>query len=618
MIETKLYASVNLERLLPEVPRFFPGFEAVLAEILQNAHRSKATEVHVTHDPEEGTLTFLDNGIGLDTPAQLLNVGDVGWNESEVVDPAGMGAFAALRPEYVKQVDYESHGGKNWRLVVTPEILTGGAAILTDVSANDWTGFSVKLHLAEDTAYADFPHLLRKSRGYYPFKLIFQERGGGENIIEPYYEWRPDLSLELPQGRFEWHHNRYRYSQRHDAVWEYRPIESWAVKRALDAAAKGHPHSEFAQALVNSSYRWFVDPSSGVRPKLPDRNEILEDATLQKASEAIVGALVEWMFEFWRGITSDWPRCIDLSYASNDKLLPDDLSWFCYEDRLARHILPALGWKRVEYVVPADTMWHADDEGNGCFLSYDEGMNVYYDRDAIVIGSESLALTLNLQGFSTSRAEGAPDPAVLIRGFRGNSKRSPYVAFTDQILLSGTTLLPWLLIPDTSEHPPWNPSENDQGYSEQSIIFAGGVQEFIKAMHRNPMFVNVAALQAMKTDFPERWTDWEDGEPDFDPGEAMATIAVQVTQAFAPDLLPIRERYYSIFRLLGQLNKAVSAMRIFTMMFADHVEKQSDPISWLLQPPVRLLHAGLLCLHRLLVRHKRRLGRRASIPPGAE
>ncbi len=94
------------------MPRFFPSFEAVLGEILQNAHRSGATEVRVVRNAQNNTITFIDNGSGLDNPERLLKVGDVGWDESIVIDPAGMGAFATLRSEFVRRVTRKKYSAE--------------------------------------------------------------------------------------------------------------------------------------------------------------------------------------------------------------------------------------------------------------------------------------------------------------------------------------------------------------------------------------------------------------------------------------------------------------------------------------------------------------------------
>jgi len=143
MAERLINATVNIERFLPEIPRFFGSFNAILTELMQNAYRAGATEVEAEINIGERLLTIQDNGIGVEDPQSLLSVGDTGWDEDRVIDPAGMGAFAALRPEFVKQVEYESHGKKSWRMIVKQDVLNGGAAVLKELHSNGKTGLSV-------------------------------------------------------------------------------------------------------------------------------------------------------------------------------------------------------------------------------------------------------------------------------------------------------------------------------------------------------------------------------------------------------------------------------------------------------------------------------------------
>ena len=619
MTETKLFASVNLERLLPEIPRFFPSFPAVLAEILQNAHRSGATEVHVVRNSETNSLTFIDNGSGLDKPERLLKVGDVGWDESIVIDPAGMGAFATLRPEFVRWVVYESHGAGNWRLTVTPDVLAGGPAVLSRLSSNGWTGMSVTLNLTPETVDFHFPDLLRRARGYYPFRLVYQDEQGQEQIITPYYDWEPDLVLDLPEGRLQWQHDAFRYVRRHETVWEYRPLESAAVSKALAHAAECHVYPELARAVtVDSHYRWFVNPACGVRPKLPDRNEILEDPSLHTAAEHIVDALVKRMIELWTEIVAGWPDRFRLSDVGRPLPSPVEYAWMAHEERLARHLFPLLGWKRVEYLDPASTHWYAIDDGDGHYLEQDQEILIRYDRTAAVVASEALSLSLNLQGTPTSRIEAASDPSVAIRGFRGDPTLSPYVAFAEEIRVGETMQLPWLLIPDMPKQIPWILPDQAAAYSGQPVIFAGDVQAFLKALYEDPTFVNMIALEAIKEDFPDSWEDWQDGEPSFDDDAARATIAVQVTEAFAPDLLRIRERYYSLSRLARPLDETIWAADALASAIQRHASKNRDLPVWCIVPVVRILQAGLHALRRLVRSYLTHLGRCAAAPPYVE
>lgn len=615
MTDTELFATVDVERLLPEIPRFFPSFESILGEILQNAHRSGATEVRVSRNAQANTFTIRDNGTGLDKPERLLRVGDAGWDASLVIDPAGMGAFATLRPEFVHQVVYESHGTWNWRLTVTPDVLAGAPAILSALCSNGASGLAVTLHLTPHTADLPFAYLLRQARGFYPFRLTFENEDGQAEIISPYEEWEPDLTLHLHQGTLQWHHHEWRSVHRHQAVWEYRPIDSEAVAKALAAAAHEHACPELAHALTQDShYRWLIDPACGVRPKLPDRNEILDDPALHQAARQIVDALVAHVLGQWREISAVWPERFRLADVGGALPAPHACSWMAYEERLARHLFPLLGWKRVEYLDPASTSWYARDDGDGRYLDRDRELLICYDRTALPVASEALNLSLNLQGTPVSLDPEATDPPVAIRGLHADPNRSPFVALADEIRVGEGMRLPWLLVPDSPGQLDGIPPEHAEVYRGQPVIFAGSVQAFLKALYEDPTFVNMIALEAFSEDFPDDWQRWQDGEPEFDENAARATIALQVTEAFDPSLLSMRRRYFSLAQVTRLMDEAVWAADPVVGCLTFHASKHKDIPMRLLLPLLRLAHRSLYLFRRLLNAYLTRLARRASVP----
>ena len=619
MSERQIYASVNLKRLLPEVPRFFPSFESVLGEILQNAYRSGATEVVVEYDAAHNSLSIQDNGPGLDVPERLLVVGDAGWDESLVIDPAGMGAFAALRPEYVRRVVYESHGRWNWQLTVSPDLLHGGPAVLRDLPANGAHGLSVRLDLADSLAQSQFDYLLQQARAFYPFSLCYRDGSGEERTIAPDPQWQTQLALDLPVGRVEWSTDRrsYRFSHDHKAIWEYRPIDSDTLHKALVRAAEAHPLARLAKALLHYSLRWFIDPGCGVRPKLPDRHDILNDQALVQAAGVILDALVERVLQLGREISPSWPDCFELNDIAPRLPLPEQHAWLGRADLVAKELPVPLGWKRVDYLVPADTSWYAMDEGDGAYLDCDTYRKILFDRHAATAASDILNLTLNLQGIHTACESEASDPKVVISGFRGDPERSPYVAFADRIHVEGHGDLPWLLIPDAPDALPWLGVLEASAYDGQVVVVAGSVQAFVRTLQQDPTFVNMIGLVAMRENFPDSWCGWQDGEPFFDEAEALATITLQVTETFAPDLLAPRQRYYSLTRPAEALQLSQERLRDAVRHLRRHASCHKD--LWALLPLGLAFGArGLLHLASTwLEGHQRRLAKRAHLSTDA-
>ena len=67
-------------RAITKVMQFFDGTLAqALQEILQNARRSGATSVAITHDRANRRITVSDDGRGIGDPSTLLAFGRSGW-----------------------------------------------------------------------------------------------------------------------------------------------------------------------------------------------------------------------------------------------------------------------------------------------------------------------------------------------------------------------------------------------------------------------------------------------------------------------------------------------------------------------------------------------------------
>ena len=76
---TTIQATVNT-RLLSKAQRLFTGtLHGRIIEILQNARRAGATEVKITND--NGQVTVTDNGKGITDFSELLDLGGSGWTE---------------------------------------------------------------------------------------------------------------------------------------------------------------------------------------------------------------------------------------------------------------------------------------------------------------------------------------------------------------------------------------------------------------------------------------------------------------------------------------------------------------------------------------------------------
>ena len=88
------------DEAITKVMQFFDGTLAqALHEILQNARRSGATSVTITHDQSDRRITVSDDGRGIGDPRTLLAFGRSAWPKDlrSAEHPAGMGIFSLAR-----------------------------------------------------------------------------------------------------------------------------------------------------------------------------------------------------------------------------------------------------------------------------------------------------------------------------------------------------------------------------------------------------------------------------------------------------------------------------------------------------------------------------------------
>lgn len=105
---TKTITAKVSKNLLKKAPLLFNQTDKTLIhELLQNCRRAGATEVSITVTPsgEGARVTVSDNGDGIADPAELLNLGNSGWDDETkgLEAPAGMGFFSLCHlPEGVE------------------------------------------------------------------------------------------------------------------------------------------------------------------------------------------------------------------------------------------------------------------------------------------------------------------------------------------------------------------------------------------------------------------------------------------------------------------------------------------------------------------------------------
>ncbi|MGD8750942.1 MAG: ATP-binding protein [Anaerolineales bacterium] len=273
------------KNILPKIPKFWETPGAAFAELVQNALRAGATEIHIQVNPDEGKLTLLDNGRGIRSLDDFLTIGDSDW-DSEIVEPAGIGFYAHFR--YSKATTVHSRGK---RYVFTPNCLHGapveikaldGTHTIPDqdigedriCEKSNWTVVAVEGINSEVLADIDFtrmrhlPHLGKS--------ISFTVNG--EAIPNPLEGMTP---LETTAGTV--------YLRRTSSP-SIVPVGVW---QGLPGGYTYSIHQNLAR--WRADYVWYVDLAYGVRPKLPGREAFIakyralygEDPNYQRFKEII-------------------------------------------------------------------------------------------------------------------------------------------------------------------------------------------------------------------------------------------------------------------------------------------------------------------------------------------
>jgi len=563
-----IYAQTST-RLLKEIPRFFGGFQPALDELFQNAYRAGANSVIVKYEKDKNLLVISDDGPGLSDAQRLITAGETGWNENDIVEPAGMGAFAILRPEFVESVEYQSRGAGNWTMTLTPEVLAGKPIEVTECQNPDGrTGLTVILHLAgnQDVSIEK----IQKARALYPYIVSFMDDNGLQ-IVEPDTGNPPHIELQTPVGVIRWQKSA-PYKEVKEVVWEYRRLSSAAFNKTLYRCQEKCKHPAVANALFSNwtEFTWEIDTASGVRAKLPDRNDLIDDQALEKAVQEMLDTFVDHVVQEFKTASANWPEKIPFQYDYSKRgPIPetgvtwiDEIVFNRTDYSLLGACLLATGWSKIEF----DGMTAVREEDNG-----DDGLEVkgeyisdYYRNPPFTVGSRHLAFTLNNLDHPTLRVKDHKDPKVTIKGLKkspietvthswgGTSEvfASPWILLADEITIEGVGKVPYLLMdPESGDDLETNDPDFDQEFEDMnllSIVFAGTPAQCIAAINNDDILAHLVAVKKYMDGWNEEWETDYYGERSVDWSTLKHDLEVQVMKAFAPALAEKRAYMYTL------------------------------------------------------------------------
>lgn len=90
---------VSEKGVLRSIADQFTSKTTFISEAIQNCRRAGADTINIVWEPDQGVLTIRDNGSGISSFADLLNIGESNWDDLSVVDienPFGIGFASCI------------------------------------------------------------------------------------------------------------------------------------------------------------------------------------------------------------------------------------------------------------------------------------------------------------------------------------------------------------------------------------------------------------------------------------------------------------------------------------------------------------------------------------------
>jgi len=253
-------------KLLSKADRLFTGtVEGRVIEILQNARRAGATEVHIING--EAQVTVHDNGRGIAEFSALLDLGKSGWDErmETAEDPAGVGVFC-LAPREV--------------------CITSGTRKVV-IAGKGWTGEPVAVQTTDPPVegtklvFQDAPWLFEMVEKHAVFTGLTVTVDGKQCASEPFVSDKavphPELGCRIEvrerTGLSRWH------GEWKDRYYSENVLVNFHGQIVLFTYM---PVSEQLQFLVD-----LTGDATGIRLMLPARTRLVENEAYERLKAVI-------------------------------------------------------------------------------------------------------------------------------------------------------------------------------------------------------------------------------------------------------------------------------------------------------------------------------------------
>ena len=525
------------QRLVAELPRLFGGFGPMLRELFQNAFRAGAQNVTITSGAS--TLVFSDDGRGITEPAILFRAGATGWDESEVISPAGLGIFAMLNPSIVSSLTVRS---RNWEISTTPRDALALEAI-TPRAAPDIAGTEVRLAFTDALAQPkELKTALEDARGLYPFAVSWNS----ELLSAPTQPRNQPTSLTIttPDGEISLSTTMFQLGRvlyPGGVIWEHRAIRSDYKNSHQDALGRA----------ITDSYLIFTPATdSAVRPKLPDRSGIEDNQIWTDTKWRLVNALKTEIIARATRESEHWNPEFTLSDIQNGEL-------FHVSDDILHEVLLALGYKPCDTQTAQLEQMYDNLDGEG--VQFEDSFETYYTKDAILVRDDSAELVgnalieLGVPEPTSSRKRYSLDPngqgITLKEEYKNNANSDApeggWLSIALSITLNDGSSLPCLIDP--------------QG---DTVIIAGVLKTAWQTLHgplKNEIIAAVVRHQCWNGDASVHELEWFD-DRDLDAHKVLSSLERELLRLHGVDAQTAYTKIDSLEHSLTALETSRTAL----------------------------------------------------------
>ena len=525
-------------RVAMEAPRMFSSFSRVLRELFQNAYRAGATRVDVKWDSASAILEINDDGAGMDDPQILLDAGASGWDQTQIIEPAGLGFFALFNPAYVEWIEVTSRGAGNWQMRLTPDdirraVQDENAWIHVEPisETNDAYGLLIRLCVTERERRQVNRDLFIEARAQYPYAVQYTE--DRKTIeLEPRTFGSDVNVVETSVGRIEWEIPYGTGYHRGRACWEYVPFISNHLTAALNEAAQNHRQTALAEIAANSLTIWHINPACGVRPQFPERSELIQDDALRAAANVIVTSIVDDMLARAREDFRDAPARFESAQC-----VREPYGKWLERGKFTQVLLKCLSYALVEKF--SGEVWIETVDEDSWHPHLDP--TLIYSRTARIVGDEHLAATLNFCGHEVAFEHDAPIPENHITGQRVDFEKCPHVALAERIEIDGIGDVPFLIR-----------EQNDKNGSWTYITFVGNAEDCIHWFYHTMW--SIGYLFVANDNY--EWASRDGDDVTFEREQALEEVTSAIARTWAFDLAETMQEFYDMQRAFTRLQDA--------------------------------------------------------------